>query len=148
MFDIEQFLNLDDYATETRVSRRKNSDINSQEFFTPYSIVKRMCDKISNVDWSDPDKVFLEPCAGNFQFGLYIIYNRLIHGVSWRNALKSLYMTELMQDNIDEGKEWIRVMLREICDDFDEEEANEIMDRNIICTDFFKWDYENWRKIS
>lgn len=33
-FSIEQFLNLDDYATEERVSRRKNSDVNSQEFFT------------------------------------------------------------------------------------------------------------------
>ena len=51
-FDIEQFLNLDDYATEERVSRRKNSEVNSQEFFTPYSIVKRMADKIPDVDWS------------------------------------------------------------------------------------------------
>ena len=39
---IEQLLDLTNYATETRVARRKGSG-GSQEFFTPYSIVKRMC---------------------------------------------------------------------------------------------------------
>ena len=47
MFNIEQLLDLSNYATDTRVARRKGSG-GSQEFFTPYSIVKRMCDKIMN----------------------------------------------------------------------------------------------------
>ena len=51
-FNIEQLLDLTNYATNTRVARRKNSKVNSQEFFTPYSIVKRMCDKISDDEWS------------------------------------------------------------------------------------------------
>ena len=44
-FNIEQFLSLDEYVNDVRKSRRKSSDGNkgSQEFFTPYSIVKRMC---------------------------------------------------------------------------------------------------------
>ncbi len=146
MFDIEQFLSLDDYDTDVRKARRKGAG-STQEFFTPYSIVKRMCDKISDEDWCDPDKTFLEPCAGNFQFGCYIIYNRIMHGMDWRTALNTLYMTELMQDNIDEGKERIRIILRELCDDFNESEADDIMDKNIVCTDFFKWDYENWKPL-
>ena len=73
MFDIEKFLDLTGYE-ETRKDRRKSKEINSQEFFTPYSIVKRMCDKVSDEDWSDPNKIFLEPCFGNGQFILYIIY--------------------------------------------------------------------------
>lgn len=145
-FNIEQFLNLDDYVNDIRLSRRKGAG-STQEFFTPYSIVKRMCDKIPESDWSDPDKTFLEPAFGNGQFIIYILYNRIMHGVHWKTALNTLYMTELMQDNIDEGKERIRIMLRELCDDFDESEANDIMDKNIICTDFFKWDYENWRPL-
>ena len=40
---IETLLDLTNYATDTRVARRKNSKVNTQEFFTPYSIVKRMC---------------------------------------------------------------------------------------------------------
>ena len=60
MFNIEDFLSLEGYNTDERVSRRKNSKINNQEFFTPYSIVKRMCDKISDDYWSDPKKTFCD----------------------------------------------------------------------------------------
>jgi len=64
--DIEKFLDLNNYATDERVSRRKNSEVNSQEFFTPYIIVKRMCEKVSDEDWKNPEKTFLEPSFGNF----------------------------------------------------------------------------------
>ena len=52
-FNIEQFLSLDGYVNDVRKKRRKLSVGNkgSQEFFTPYSIVKRMCDKIHDNDW-------------------------------------------------------------------------------------------------
>ena len=50
-FNIEQFLDLSTYATDTRVARRKSNDeleiSNTNEFFTPYSIVKIMGDKVS-----------------------------------------------------------------------------------------------------
>lgn len=144
-FDIEQFLNLDDYATEERVSRRKNSDVNSQEFFTPYSIVKRMADKISDEDWSNPDKTFLEPAAGNGQFVCYIIYRRIISGVDPVTAFKTCYATELMKDNIIEMKKRCIDLLKQMEIDFDESEIRNIMDKNFICTDFFKWDYRNWK---
>lgn len=39
---IKTLLDITNYATNTRVARRKNSKVNTQEFFTPYSIVKRM----------------------------------------------------------------------------------------------------------
>ena len=45
-FNIEQFLDLSGYATDERLSRRKGTN-STQEFFTPYSIVVKMCDKIS-----------------------------------------------------------------------------------------------------
>ena len=37
---IQQLLNIDNYATETRKGRRKGSK-STQELFTPYEIVKR-----------------------------------------------------------------------------------------------------------
>ena len=148
MINIEQFLSLDGYNTEKRISRRKKANIHSNEFFTPYSIVKRMCEKIPESDWSDPDKTFLEPCAGNFQFGVYIIWNRIQHGISWVTALSTLYMIELMQDNIDEGRNRIIEMLSQICPDFEESIANDIMDKNIICHDFFTWNFEEWREMT
>ena len=74
MFNIEQLLDLTNYATDTRVARRTGSK-STQEFFTPYSIVKRMCDKIPDEDWSDPTKTFIEPSFGSGQFVVYIVCN-------------------------------------------------------------------------
>ena len=36
---IETLLDLTNYATDTRVARRKNSKVNTQEFFTPYIFI-------------------------------------------------------------------------------------------------------------
>ena len=49
-FDIKKFLDLNDYITPERKSRRKYclQGTGTGEFFTPYSIVKRMCDKVSD----------------------------------------------------------------------------------------------------
>ena len=47
-FNIEQFLDLTGYE-ETRKDRRKGIG-GTQEFFTPYSIVKKMADGNSDVE--------------------------------------------------------------------------------------------------
>ena len=52
-----------------------------------------------------------------------------------------------MQDNVDETKERVLELLKLMEIDFDLNEAKSIMDKNLICTDFFKWDYENWCPI-
>ena len=101
-FNIQKFLDISNYATEERKSRRKGGNKSTQEFFTPYSIVKSMCDKIEDSDWSDPEKTFCEPSFGNGQFVVYIIWNRLQHGIDWKTALETCYGVELMQDNVNE----------------------------------------------
>ena len=147
MFDIEQFLNIDDYITDTRLSRRKNNE-KTNEFFTPYSIVKRMCDKIPESDWSDPSKTWLEPGFGNGQFILYIIYNRIIHGIDWQTALETCYGVELMQDNVDECKDRVIDLLNSLGIAFYETTARDIMDHNFVCHDFFTWNFEEWREYT
>ena len=146
MIDIEKFLDLSNYATDTRVSRRKGTG-GSQEFFTPYSLVKRICDKISEADWSNSEKTFLEPSFGNGAFVCYIIYNRILHGVSWKDTLKTLFGVELLPDNVQETKDRIISLLSEMEIQFNKEEALKIMDHNLVCSDFFKWDFENWCPI-
>lgn len=145
-FNIEKILSLDNYATDERQSRRSGSS-GTQEFYTPYSIVKRMCDKISEADWSNPEKTFLEPSFGNGQFIIFIIYNRIQHGVSWKDALSTLHGVELMPDNVQETKDRIISLLTEMKIPFNKEEAMKIMDHNLVCSDFFKWDFENWCPI-
>ena len=148
-FNIEQFLSLDGYVNDVRKKRRKLSEGNkgSQEFFTPYSIVKRMCDKIPDEDWADPTKTFCEPCFGSGQFVLYIIWNRIQHGIDWETALNTLGGVELMADNVKETKERVIDLLYKMNIDFDEQTARKIMEKNLVCSDFFKWDFEHWRAI-
>lgn len=147
-FNIENFLDLTNYATDVRKDRRKSKDVNSQEFFTPYSIVKRMCDKVSDEDWADQKKTFLEPSCGNGQFVIYVIYNRLRHGIDWRTALKTCFALDLMQDNVDEMKERVHTMLKQICPDYNKASATRIMNKNFICHDFFTWNFEEWRPMT
>lgn len=150
-FDIEQFLDLSNYTTDTRLKRRKNNKEgkSTAEYFTPYSIVKRMCDKVSDEDWADPKKTFLEPSCGNGQFVIYMIWNRLQHGVDWKTALKTCFALDLMQDNVDEMKEKVHKMLSQICTDtYNKASATRIMNKNFVCANFFTWDFENWRPMS
>ena len=146
MFNIEQLLDLTNYATEARVARRKTGK-KTQEYFTPYSIVKRMCDKIPDSDWSDPTKTFLEPSFGSGQFVVYIVWNRIQHGVDWETTLNTLYGVELMADNVLECHDRVIELLTKLNIDFDEYTARKIMKENLVCSDFFKWDFEHWRPM-
>ena len=141
---IEQLLNIDNYATEERKARRKGTEA-TQEFFTPYEIVKKMADKVPEECWSDPTKTFCDPCCGNGQFILYIIWNRIQHGIGWETALRTCYGVELMQDNVDETRSRVIGLLDSLNIDYDKDTALSIIHENIVCSDFFKWDFENWR---
>ena len=135
------------YATETRVARRKGKNSTS-EFFTPSSLVSKMCDKIPSTDWSNPTKTFLEPCFGNGNFLVEIIRRRIVdYSIDWKIVLNNLYGVELMSDNVQEAKDRIIELLKKLNIDFNEQEARDIMDKNLVCSDFFKWDFENWRPI-
>ena len=151
-FDIEKFLDLTGYEENRDFRRRrKHAKDNLEaakataEFFTPYSIVKRMCDKIEESDWGDPKKTFCEPSFGNGQFVVYIIWNRLQHGIDWKTALETCYGVELMQDNVYETHGRIIKLFDALGIDYDEDEAMDIMLRNLVCHDFFTWDFEHWR---
>ena len=147
-FNIEQFLDLTGYE-DTRKDRRKSKEVNSQEFFTPYSIVKKMCDKIPESDWADPNKTWLESSFGNGQFILMILYRRIHeYKIPWMVALKNVYGVELMQDNVEECRERVHELLRNISSDYDPDIADLIMDRNFVCHDFFTWNFEEWREMT
>lgn len=140
---IEEFLSLNGYATEERKKRRK-SHKGTQEFFTPYSLVKKMCDYIPEDGWKDKDKTFLEPCFGNGQFLCYIVYKRIKSGVNWKDTLNTLYGVELMEDNVLKTKNRIIELFDKLQIDYNKEEAEEIMNHHLVCSDLFLWDFENW----
>lgn len=143
---IEQIINKE-YRTEDRLNRR-TGEVCTQEFFTPADIVFHMCDKVSQEKWKDPTANFLEPSFGNGNFLLAIIYLKIKNGSTPEQALQHTYGVELMQDNVDEAKERILEMLDEFNYTYDKDLCKSIMDNNLVCSDFFKWDFENWTPIS
>lgn len=145
-FNIEEFLSLEGYATDERQERRKGSG-GSQEFFTNYVLVKKMCDKISEEKWSDINANFLEPSMGNGQFVVYIIYNKIMHGSTWYEALQHTWGIDILEDNVREAHQRVHNLFKQMCIEYDKEMAQQIMDHNLVCHNFFDWDFENWCPI-
>ena len=52
-----------------------------------------------------------------------------------------------MKDNVKETHERVIKLLHNMNIKFDESKAIEIMEHNLVCSNFFKWDYENWCPI-
>ena len=146
MITLQQLI--DDYEspnTEIRKARRKGKN-GTQEFYTPYSIVKKMMDKISSEDWADTKKTFLEPSFGHGNFIIGILYRRIVeYGIPWKTALETCYGVELMQDNVYETHGRIIKLFDALGIDYDEDVAMDIMLKNLVCSDFFKWNFEEWR---
>lgn len=145
-FNIQKFIDID-YATEGRKSRRKGLG-GTQEFFTPFSIVEKMCLKVPEEDWRDPTKLFCEPCFGNGNFILAIIYYRILNGIDWKTALETCYGIELCEDNVYETHGRIIKLFDALGIDYDEDVAMDIMLRNLVCHDFFTWNFEKWRPMT
>ena len=144
--NLERILDLSIYATEARVNRRKTG-ISTNESFSPYSMIMKMCNKVPESDWADPEKIFLESSFGNGQFILAIIYKRLMAGVDLMTTLKTLFGVELMEDNVQETKDRILDMLDKMEIEYHRPSVMKILNKNLVCSDFFKWDFENWCPI-
>lgn len=126
------------------ITRSKERITKNGEVFTPKALVEKMMDKIPESDWKDPEKLFLEPTFGSGNMLICMLERRIASGVEPIQAVKTLYGVELMQDNVDLCKDRIREVLRVNKIKIDKK-VNDIIDHNFVCSDFFKWDFENWR---
>ena len=124
-----------------------------------YFLCDEMLDKIPEEDWKDITKTFLDSTCGNGNF-LVNIYERKLKYCDSINdsliALNSIYGTELMDDNTNECRNRLYLLFKEFCDNRNlteeqfklaKEKCINILKHNIVCTDTFKWDYENWKEL-
>ena len=125
------------------IVRCKERITKNGEVFTPKALVEKMMDKIPAEKWKDPKATFLEPCCGNGQIVIGMLERRISSGISPIIALQTLFGVELMQDNVDLCKDRIRDVLRANKVKITKK-VNDIIDHNFVCSDFFKWDFENW----
>ena len=125
------------------IARSKERITKNGEVFTPKALVEKMMDKIPEEKWKDPKTTFLEPTFGSGNMLICMLERRISSGISPINALQTLFGVELMQDNVDLCKDRIRDVLRANKVKITKK-VNDIIDHNFVCSDFFKWDFENW----
>ena len=127
--------------------KRKDRRSETDEVFTPFSLLEIMSKYISDDTWNDPTKIFLDNCCGNGQIILFIINKKLELGHSYIQALSTTYGLDIMEDNIIECKQRIINFLNEKNITYDLNTVNKIINHNIKCGNALKWDYENWCPI-
>lgn len=164
-----------DWKTDIRKDRHHIT----QEDFTPPEIVDLLLDGQDEL-FSDFTKTFLDPCIGIGFIYIGVLKERLKRcktSDDVLDAIRTMYGTELMQDNVDECKLniiscirsfienaelvpennktfifWEKSLVPEDTRAFQPKsrfynDVQKILDHNIVCTDTFKWDYENWCPI-
>lgn len=126
------------------IRRTKDRIKATGEVFTPVDLVDDMCARIPDDDWKDPTKTFLEPTFGSGNMLCRMLERRIAFGVTPMDAIRTMYGLELMQDNVDLCRKRVKDILVEHGQSITKE-VEEILEHNLVCTDFFKWDLANWR---
>ncbi len=148
---------------------RRAGNGGTQEYFTPRPLVDMMLDKLPDDVFTDFGKTILEPSAGNGNFVIAILERRfenINHITEITMALSTVYAVELMPDNVNEMKDRIKDIVYKKCrelyaalnapDDVAVKEIDDmwsstfkpVIDHNIVCHDFFTWDFERWEPLS
>lgn len=132
------------------IERDKERIKRTNEIFTPTSLVNQLLDQFPEEAFTHLKETFCDPTCGDGQFLVEVLKRKLNGGLSPSDAIKSIYGVDYMEDNIKLCKKRIKKILS------DHHEAcgkgrklpgnvNNMIERNIICSDFFEWDFENWR---
>ena len=125
------------FTTNDGIQRSKERITKNGEVFTPFAVIDQMITKIPEEKWKDPKATFLDPNAGSGNILVRMLEKRLASGISVEDTVKTLYGVELMQDNRDLCVQRILEIVGP--------KYSKIVNKNIVCADFFKWDFENWK---
>jgi hypothetical protein len=85
-----------------KLIRTKNRVQTSGEVFTPKHIVYKMTQMVPNDLWAKKDCIFLEPTCGNGQIIETIFLKRLECGLSYEEAINTIWGMDIHEDNINE----------------------------------------------
>jgi hypothetical protein len=69
------------------------------EVFTPTPLVQEILNQISQDQFSDPNKTFLDNSCGDGQFLSEVIIKKMENGSTYEQALATTYGVDLMMDN-------------------------------------------------
>lgn len=133
--------------------KRKERHKKTQEDFTPVEICHLLFEGQDEL-FKNFNKTFCDPCCGTGNIIRYLLRERLNNcskSIDVYRALETIYGTELMEDNTEECRQ---KMLNDCMKwssehnvDLIDKKLISIIEHNIVCTDTFKWDYENWKSL-
>ena len=118
------------------MSKSKDRIKKNGEVFTPEWLVREMLSKLPEDAW-EPNKTFMEPAAGDGNFVVEIIKEKVRRGHDPYKALQTTYAVELMPDNVVKMK-WRAILAAGL--NVDDEAAREIVDKNIVQGNFLEID--------
>ena len=114
-------------------TNRDNARIKSTgEVFTPTSLVNEILDKHPQELFSNPDKKVIDQFCGDGQFLGEVLIRKMENGIDFETALSTIFGVDLMLDNTKLCKE------RLLCG---QEHLKQIVDKNIVCADAFRYHY-------
>ena len=132
-------LTIDQYTSHLRdreymsgVERDQNRVRATGEVFTPTPLVNNILDNLPKELFEDPAKTFIDPACGDGQFLSEVLIRKLENGISFEQALSTIYGVDLMPDNVRLTQD------RLLCG---HEELRPIVQQNIVCADGLEYDY-------
>ena len=131
------------------IERDKERIDQTGEVFTPTVLVNKMLDELPVNSFIDPTKTFCDPSCGDGQFLVEVLKRKLDNGASLYQASSTISGVDLMKDNIELCKKRLRAILMDYMENSGRGRKlnggiNDNINKNIICSDGFFWDYENW----
>jgi type I restriction-modification system DNA methylase subunit len=102
------------------------------EVFTPTELVNKILDRIPSKLFVEPERTFIDPNCGDGQFLGEVLIRKLENGISFEQALSTIYGIDIMEDNVDVCRK------RLLCGRTDLEH---IVKKNIVCHDSLNYDY-------
>ena len=132
--------------------KRKARHHKTQEDFTPVEICKILFEGQDEL-FSNFNKTFCDPCCGTGNIIRYLLRERLNNckkPIDVYKALETIYGAELMEDNVEECRQKLLYDCMKWSSEYNvdliDRKLISIIEHNIVCTDTFKWDYENWKQ--
>lgn len=117
------------------VERDKSRIKSTGEVFTPTPLCQEFLDQLERNNpnlFSVSDKTFLDPSCGDGQILGEVLIRKMERGISFKEALSTIYGVEFKEDNVRACKE------RLLCG---QTQLRHIVDKNIVCADALKYHY-------
>jgi len=137
-------------------SQREDRHNITQEDFTPSSIVKMLCDNVSEDEYKNHASTFMDNSCGVGNILVEVLKRKLSYCSTINDVidvLKSIYGIDLMADNVEECRNNLYKitidMFPEITDDFNINfKVRSIIRNRIQWCDSLKFDYNHWPHLS